>query len=152
MPRGEWSSLRGCRRAPVELPSRSMFLSEPPPSDAQAAANAEDRDEDGYVNNLTRLWCWRPDVLTSFVEFRSGLMEGSALTPRDWAVLVTATASARDDSYCSLAWGARLARLTDDETAARVILGEDAAALSEREAALADWGRQVVRQPDATPP
>jgi uncharacterized protein YciW len=77
-------------------------------------------------------------------------MGSSALTDRDWAVLVTATAAERNDSYCSLAWGARLAALIDDETAAQVIAGDPAPQLSERESALAAWARNVVRDPNST--
>jgi len=127
-----------------------MFLGEPPANEATEAAYAEDRDSDGYVGNVTRLWCWRPDLLTSFVTLRATLMKNSALTDREWAVLVTSTAAECNDSYCSLAWGPRLANLTDDETAAQVIAGGHAPALSEREAALAAWARQVVRDPNAT--
>ena len=126
------------------------FLGEPPATEAAEAAYAEDRDSDGYVWNVTRLWCWRPDVYESFAALRTNLMEGSALTDRDWAVLVTATASQLTDSYCSLAWGSRLARLSDDETAAQVIAGAAAPELSEREAALAAWARELVRDPNAT--
>ena len=128
----------------------TAFLTDAPASEAKDAAFADDRDADGYVNNWTRLWCWRPDLLTAFAELRASLMGSSALGDRDWAVLVTATAAARNDSYCSLAWGARLAKLSDDATAAQVIAGLPAPALSEREAALADWARQVVRDPNGT--
>jgi uncharacterized peroxidase-related enzyme len=127
-----------------------MFLHEPPASDAREAAYDDDREADGYVNNHTRLWCWRPDLRAAFAALRSGVMGSSALTDRDWAVLVTATASELQDSYCSLAWGVRLADLTDDETAAGVLAAEPAHALSEREAALVDWARKVVRDPNAT--
>jgi uncharacterized peroxidase-related enzyme len=127
-----------------------MFLGEPPPSDARDAAFGDDREADGYVNNVTRLWCWQPDLATAFVALRSDLMRSSALSDRDWAVLVTSAASELKDSYCSLAWGVRLARLTDDGTAAEVIAAKAAPALSEREAALGDWARQVVRDPNAT--
>jgi len=127
-----------------------MFLGEPPASEATEAAYAEDRESDGYVGNVTRLWCWRPDLLTSFAELRASLMKNSALTDRDLAVLVIATVAEWNDSYCSLAWGPRLAELTDDETAAQVLTGRPAPALSEREAALAAWARQVVRDPNAT--
>lgn len=128
-----------------------MFLGEPPATAARDAAFAEDRDADGYVNNHTRLWCWRPDLRDAFLELRATtLMGSSALTDRDWAVLVTATASEVSDSYCSLAWGARLAALADDETAAQVIAGDPAPELSERESVLASWARQVVRDPNAT--
>ena len=127
-----------------------MFLGEPPSSEATEAAYDADRDSDGYVWNVTRLWAWRPDLYESFAALRAILMDSSALTDRDWAVLVTATAAERDDSYCSLAWGPRLARLSDDETAAQIIAGTGAPQLSEREAALAAWARQVVRDPNAT--
>jgi alkylhydroperoxidase family enzyme len=63
---------------------------------------------------------------------------------------VTATAAERKDSYCSLAWGTRLATLIDDETAAQVIAGDRAPELSERESALAAWARGVVRDPNST--
>ena len=126
-----------------------MFLGEPPASDAADAAFDEDRSSDGYVNNLTRLWCWRPDIYNAFSALQGGLTKASALTKRDRAVLVTATAAERHDSYCSLAWGRRLANLSDDATAAQVIAGAPAPALSDREAALAAWARQVVRNPNA---
>jgi uncharacterized peroxidase-related enzyme len=127
-----------------------MFLAEPPASEATEAVFAANRAEDGYVQNYTRLWAWRPDFLDAFAALRASLMESSALTDRDFAVLVTATASQLDDSYCSLAWGLRLARLSDDETAAQVLAGVQAPALSDREAALADWARQIVQDPNAT--
>ncbi len=132
------------------MPNPMMFVDEPPASDARDAAFDEDRNDDGYVNNLTRLWCWRPDLYAAFIALRSSLNDSSALTDRDRAVLVTATASERKDSYCSLAWGTRLAKLSDEATAAGIIIGGPVAALSVREAALADWARQVVRDPNAT--
>lgn len=127
-----------------------MFLNEAPADPARDAVYDMDREEDGYVANHTRLWSWRPDLRNAFLELRSGVMSSSSLTDRDWAVLVTATVAERDDSYCSLAWGARLAETSDEETAARVIAGVAAPGLSERELALADWARQVVRDPNGT--
>jgi uncharacterized peroxidase-related enzyme len=132
------------------MPEQTTFLGEPPASEETRAAYDADRDSDGYVWNVTRLWSWRPDLYESFAGLRTALMDSSALTDRDWAVLVTATASERDDSYCAFAWGAKLAKLSDDETAARVLAGEPATELSEREVALAEWARQVVRDPNAT--
>jgi uncharacterized peroxidase-related enzyme len=127
-----------------------MFLGDAPPSDESSAAFEADRDSDGYVGNHTRLWAWRPDLRTDFLALRSGVMTSSTLTERDWAVLVTATASELRDSYCSLAWGNRLAGATDEDTAAAVIAGDSAPGLSERELALADWARRLVRDPNAT--
>jgi uncharacterized peroxidase-related enzyme len=132
------------------MPDQATFLGEPPENEATARAYEADLESDGYVGNLTRLWCWRPDLYESFVTQRQGLMAESALTDRDWAILVTATAAQRGDSYCCLAWGQRLAKLSDDETAAKVLTDTLATSLTERERALAAWARQVVLDPNAT--
>jgi uncharacterized peroxidase-related enzyme len=132
------------------MSERVMFLAEPPVTDASTTAYDDDRRSDGYVNNLTRLWCWWPDLMSSFMELGGMINNGSTLTQRDRSVIITATAAARRDSYCSLAWGTRLARLSDDQTAAQVIDGLAAPGLSARELALADWARQVARDPNAT--
>ncbi len=125
------------------------FVTEPPSTAVSAAAYEDDLASDGYVYNLTRLWSWRPDVMMSFKDLRAGLLADSGLSSREVAVMVAATAAARGDSYCALAWGTKLAALADDGTAAKVIQGEDAG-LSPREAALAAWSRAVVGDPNAT--
>jgi uncharacterized peroxidase-related enzyme len=130
--------------------NQSNYLGEPPENEATRSAYERDRAEDGYVWNVTRLWSWRNDFEDAFVALRSSLLEGSVLTDRETAVLNTAAASARRDSYCSLAWGPRLAALPDDETAAATLAGREAPALTERESALANWARQVVAAPGET--
>jgi uncharacterized peroxidase-related enzyme len=133
------------------VPDEPTFLGEPPATDETRRLYDAERQDDGYVWNVTRLWCWRPDAHEAFRALRSQLMAGSTLTERDLAVLVSATAATLGDSYCSLAWGPRLAALSDDDTAAAVLAGAEApSGLSEREAALADWARRVVRDPNAT--
>ena len=127
-----------------------MFLREPPPGEDRDRHYASDRETDGYVNNLTSLWCWRPDVLEAFTALRQMTLEGSTLSEREVAVLVAAAASTLSDSYCSLAWGTRLAELTSEETAADVLSGAPAQGLSERERLLANWARAVVRDPNGT--
>lgn len=127
-----------------------MLIEEPPPGDDRDAAYETDRDSDGYVWNVTRLWGWRADIYRDFAVLRTSLMGSSSLTDRDWAVMVTAAASQLRDSYCSLAWGPKLAGLSDAETAAQLIANEPAPALSEREQALAAWTRRLVDDPNAT--
>lgn len=126
------------------------FLGEAPPTPQQAAAYAEDVETDGYVWNVTRLWAWRPDFQDAFGGLRAALVEPSTLSDREKAILNTAAAAARKDSYCSLAWAPRLAALTDETTAAQVLTAEPAPALSERESALADWARLVVHDANGT--
>jgi uncharacterized peroxidase-related enzyme len=128
------------------------MLNEPPATDAAQARYAVDHDADGYVWNVTRLWCWRPDIYSRFADLRNALTDESALTERDRAILVLATVSELGDSYCAFAWAPRLATLSDDETVAAVINGDPAADISEREQALAAWARQIVRDPNGTQP
>jgi alkylhydroperoxidase family enzyme len=75
----------------------------------------------------------------------------SELSASDVALLLAATAAARPGSYCSLAWGTRLAEQASTETAARVLAGS-ATALDPRSAALSDWARRRAVDPNATTP
>jgi len=125
------------------------FLGEPPRTAAAMRAYEADLESDGYVGNLTRVWCWRPDVLEAFTSLRALLTGASTLDARDCAILVAAAASALGDSYCALAWGTRLASLTDERTAAKVLRGETQG-LDDRGRALARWAGQVARDPGAT--
>jgi len=127
-----------------------VLIEDSPPGEGRDTAYAADRDSDGYVWNVTRLWGWRADIYRDFADLRTSLMGSSSLTDRDWAVMVTAMASQLGDSYCSLAWGQKLASLSDAETTARLLANEPAPALSEREQALAAWTRQLVDDPNAT--
>lgn len=126
-----------------------MFLGEPPPSPETEGAFARDREEDGYIHTYTRLWSWRPGLWDRFQALRDELTDSWSLTDRERALLVAAAVSQRDDSYCSLPWGTRLSELSDAETAAQVLEGRPAPALSEREVALVEWAREVVRDPNA---
>jgi uncharacterized peroxidase-related enzyme len=127
----------------------AAFLGDPPSSPPVAAAFDADVTSDGYVNNSTRVWCWRTDMLASFQTLRDDLLTESDLSDREVAVMVAATSAARGDAYCALAWGLRLAELSDEATAAKVLQGLDAD-LSNREAALMGWSRQVVHDPNNT--
>lgn len=129
-----------------------MFLDEPPASAQADAVRDSAREDDGYVANFVRLWCWRPDLFKSFVDLRLALMGSTTLSDREQAIVVAATVSAFGDSYCSLAWGSKLAKLAGDETAAGVIAGGRPDDLSAREAALTEWCRAVVRDPMTTTP
>jgi uncharacterized peroxidase-related enzyme len=127
-----------------------MFLQEPPETPAVDRLYRDDLDDLGFVMNLTRLWAWRPDVCDAFVAARSVLLGPTTLAPRERAVIVCATVATLGDSYCSLAWGTRLAKSADAATAAALMTGAPAEALSARERALANWSRKVARDPNAT--
>lgn len=127
-----------------------MFLNKPPEDEGVRALYASERADEGFVMNLVHLWAWRPEVFRTFVELRKLVVEQSSLTAREYAVLVCATASSLGDSYCSLAWGHRLAEASSDETAAALLASGKTDGLSPREAALAHWAKLVVNNPNAT--
>jgi len=129
--------------------SSTSFLPDPPVSPPVSEVYEQSLASDTYIPNYVRLWCWRPEILGAFAKLRADLLADSTLSAREVAVMVASTASALGDSYCSLAWGEKLAELTDGETASNVIHGVDTG-LSEREAALAAWSRAVVNDPNAT--
>jgi uncharacterized peroxidase-related enzyme len=128
--------------------SGAGFLAAPPPTpDAQRLFD-EDIDDGGYVMNVSRLWAYMPATLDRLSELMGQVTEAGSLTFRQRALLVTATASTLGDSYCSLAWGKKLAAELGAEVAAAVIRGEDDD-LAAEEKALVGWARSVATDPNA---
>lgn len=127
------------------------FLGEPADGDAAARMYDEDRDGVGYVMNLTRVWAHDPGVHEAFSALAATAAERGGLSLRQRGVLVTATASTLGDSYCSLAWGQKLAAEAGDDVAAAVLSGADDR-LDPADRALAAWARRVVRDPSGTSP
>jgi uncharacterized peroxidase-related enzyme len=125
-----------------------MFLNEATSEEAREYLEKE-REASGFVMNLVRGWAWRPDVAEAFADLRAQLSAKTTLSMRERAVMVCAAAGASGDSYCSLAWGSKLAELTSAPTAADVLRGRDAPDLSPREAALRHWADQVARDANA---
>ena len=127
------------------------FLQEPPASPQARELFDEDLAEDGFVWNVTRLWAHQPDTVRQLFELMSQAFRASGLSFRQRGILVTAAASALGDSYCSLAWGGKLAGASDAPLAAGVLTGEDSG-LTDQEKAIADWARKVAKDPNATTP
>jgi alkylhydroperoxidase family enzyme len=124
-----------------------MFLNEPSTSEAAAYLEKE-RAGSGYVMNFERAWAWRPDLAEGFALVRKQLVERSHLTPREVALLTCTTARVLGDSYCSLAWGIKLAGIRGPAAAAEVLRGVDPPASTLREVALRQWAEQIVRDPN----
>jgi uncharacterized peroxidase-related enzyme len=125
------------------------FLGEPPLSPPVQAIFDEDLEDVGYVGNATRLWAHQPDTLIALFDLMSQAFESSGLSIRQRGILVTATASALGDSYCSLAWGGKLSEAADPAVAAGVLDGSDVG-LTDQEKAMAMWARKVATNPNAT--
>jgi uncharacterized peroxidase-related enzyme len=125
------------------------FLEEPPVTPPVQALFDDDLKDEGYVWNVTRLWAHQPATVKDLFGLMSQAFRPSGLSFRQRAILVAATASARGDSYCSLAWGGKLSKAADPAVAASVLEGHDTE-LTPQEQALAAWARQVVKDPNAT--
>jgi uncharacterized peroxidase-related enzyme len=127
----------------------SGFLGSPPTTPQAQALYDEDVAESGYVWNVSRLWGYQPETVNRLFELMSEAFKPSGLTFRQRGILVTAAASTLGDSYCSMAWGGKLADATSTDLAAGVLNGRDGE-LSEQEKAMAEWARKIVKDPNAT--
>jgi uncharacterized peroxidase-related enzyme len=125
------------------------FLEEPAMSPEIQELYDEDLTDGDYVWNVSRLWAHQPGTLKQLFELMSEAFQPSGLAVRQWGILVTAAASTLGDSYCSLAWGGKLATATDAALAAGVLRGDDAG-LTDQEQAMAAWARKVAGNPNAT--
>lgn len=125
------------------------FLAAPQPTAEVRRVYDADLEGLGYVMNNTRLWAHLPTALDGFSELLGLTVATAGLSLRQRGVLVTACASAAGDSYCTLAWGSKLAREAGDAAAAGVAQGDDGG-LEAGERALARWARRVVRDPTRT--
>jgi SAM-dependent methyltransferase/alkylhydroperoxidase family enzyme len=129
----------------------ATFLPDPEPDAAVEEFYAEDLEELGYVMNCSRLWARHPEsweALFALVGVSTAL---GRLTVRQRGILVTATAATIHDSYCSMAWGDKLAAKAGPEVPAAVLRGDDAG-LGPEEQALAAWARKVAGDANATTP
>jgi uncharacterized peroxidase-related enzyme len=130
--------------------TEQSFLPElQPTSDAAQAMFDEDVDEFGFVMNVSRLWAYQPETTNHLFEVMSEAFRASGLDFRHRGLLVLATASTLGDSYCSLAWGYKLAKIDAADSAASVLLAKEAD-LDPAEEAMVTWARKVVRDPNAT--
>ena len=127
----------------------SGFLGSPPTTPQAQALYDEDVAESGYVWNVSRLWGYQPETVNRLFELMSEAFKPSGLTFRQRGILVAAAASTLGDSYCSMAWGGKLADATSTDLAAGVLNGRDGE-LSEQEKAMAEWARKIVKDPNAT--
>jgi uncharacterized peroxidase-related enzyme len=130
------------------MPASVGFLAAPPETPEARRIFDEDLGGMGYVMNASRLWATQPGALHALSELCDETTRVGSLSFRQRAVLVTSAAAALGDSYCSLAWGKKLAEASAPEVAAAVIVG-DTEGLEDDEKALASWARQVVRDPNA---
>ncbi|GAA3177992.1 hypothetical protein GCM10010531_34760 [Blastococcus jejuensis] len=126
-----------------------MYLSPPPDSPDADRMYADDRAEMGFVMTGSQLWAHRPELHDGLFALLGAASTAAGLTARERGILVTACASTLGDSYCSMAWGSKLAALADPELSGEVLRGLDDR-LTDRERALAGWARRLARDANGT--
>jgi uncharacterized peroxidase-related enzyme len=125
------------------------FIAEPRTTPRIQALYDADVESYGYVMNLNRAWAHHPDAHDALFELIGSVARHGDLSMRERGVLVAACASTMGDSYCSLAWGGKLASETDPALAAAVLSGADEG-LTGSERAMAAWARKVAADPNGT--
>jgi hypothetical protein len=125
------------------------FLRPAPPSPAADRLFADDREQVGYVMNLSHAWGHLPEAHDALFALLGQAATAAGLTFRQRGVLVTASASTLRDPHCSLAWGTRLAGEAGADVAAAVLRGDDSR-LSPDEQALARWARRLASDPNGS--
>jgi len=134
-----------------DTPGAAGFLGVPELTPEAQRMFEEDIADHGHVMNFSRLWAYQPATLSGLRGLMQEATSAHQLTLRQRGILIAACASAFGDSYCSLAWGARLAGATDARPAYGVLRGEDDG-LTPGEQAMARWARKVARGPSHTSP
>jgi uncharacterized peroxidase-related enzyme len=127
----------------------AQFLRHAGVSAAAKAIFDEDINEVGFVMNVSRLWAYMPEAIVALFELMHQVTSARPFTARERGILITACASASGNSYCSLAWGTKLAGLAGPELAAGILRGEDDG-LTGPERAMAAWARRIARDPNGT--
>ena len=124
-----------------------MFLDEPAHGEGAQRLFDADQQYMGWVMNVSKLWAWQPDSQQALFELLDSVSSGFSMRQR--ALLVAACASTFGDSYCSMAWGGKLAKESDTETAVGVLTGTDDG-LTTAEQVMTRWARAVAADPNAT--
>jgi len=125
------------------------FLRAPETTPEVQASYDSDVADYGYVMNLTRVWAHSPETHDKLFALIGDAVELAGLSFRQRGILITAMASTIGDSYCSLAWGNRLARAAGDDVAGAV-LSHDDTDLDDADRALAVWARTIASDANAT--
>jgi uncharacterized peroxidase-related enzyme len=100
----------------------------------------------GYVPNYARVFCHRPELMQLWAALLAGIRRH--IEPRRFELVTFAAAHALGNSYCSLAHGDVLKRYLRSDDILALARGAGETAVSEAEAAMMAFARQVAR--DAT--
>jgi uncharacterized peroxidase-related enzyme len=123
-----------------------MFIADIPEEAASpemAAMFAADRDHHGYVNNWTKVYARRPDVLAAWEALRNAITGG--MDQRRYELVTMAAAQRMRSSYCALAHGVGLMKhFYDAETVLHLASDRENAGVDEVDVAVMRFAEKVV--------
>ena len=100
--------------------------------------------------NASRVWAHVPGAHDGLFDLMGRAVRAGALTFRQRGILVAACASTLGDSYCSLAWGTKLAGEADAGARGRGAARRRRRAGRRRSGRWRRWARAVARDPNGT--
>ena len=123
-----------------------MFIADIPEEAASpemAAMFAADRDHHGYVNNWTKVYARRPDVLAAWSTLRDAI--ASRMDQRRYELVTMAAAQRMRSSYCALAHGVGLIKhFYDADTVLHLASDRENAGVDEVDLAVMRFAEKVV--------
>jgi uncharacterized peroxidase-related enzyme len=128
----------------------------PPIADDDATGDAarlfeEDRADDGYVHDYTRLFARRPAVFDAWEQLAGAIKGGMDL--RRYELATVAAARQLGSSYCTLAHGGVLARrCLEPEQVRDLVAHRSTEAIDDLEVAVMDLAERVAADPASVTP
>jgi len=104
---------------------------------------AEERAEQGYVANYTKLFARRPEVNAAWDDLSAAIRSG--MDRQRYHLVTLVAARGLQSSYCALAHGSRLAGLIGEEPVVDLMGEAGIGTLSEVDAAVVTLAERVVR-------
>jgi len=127
---------------------RASFLTDPEVDEHVERMYETDLSGQGYIAHLTQVWAHSPEALAALSYVLKRATDSAGLDVRQRSLLVTACAATISDSYCSLAFGSKLASTAGEDVAVAILEGDDSA-LSPDEKTLARWAGRVAGDPNS---
>jgi uncharacterized peroxidase-related enzyme len=107
------------------------------------AMYARQQSHYGYVPAYAQVFCYRPEIMQLWAQLQSGIKKH--VDARRYELVTFAAANALRSSLCSIAHGKMLSKFVPTEDVQAIARGETPPSLTQSEAAMLAFARQVAR-------
>lgn len=104
----------------------------------------------GYLPNYAKVFCYRPEIMGLWAQLQSGIKRN--MDKRRFELVTFAAANALRSTLCSVAHGKVLTEFFSTQDVQAMARGETPKSLSQADAAMMEFGRQVARDASAVTP